>query len=65
MTMHKFKLEEKYDPGRVLIEVSFTNEDMRQMTRAKVKAALFDKLCDRWDLEIIGSQRRRAKRTRS
>lgn len=60
--MHKFKLEEKYDPGRLLIDVSFTNDDMRQMTQAKVKAALLDRLCDRWDLEIVDSHRVRAKR---
>ncbi len=62
--MHKFKLEEKYELGRLLTEVSFTNDDMRNMTQAKVKVALLDKLCDRWDLEIIKSHRRRVRRTK-
>lgn len=63
--MHKFRLEEKFDRGRVLVEVSLTNSDLARSNQNSIKAALMDKLCDRWDLEIIRPQRRVAKRKKT
>ena len=62
--MHKFKLEEKYDKGRVIAEVNLTDSDLAKANSASIKAALLDKLCDRWDLEVIKARRRTTKRTK-
>jgi len=63
--MHKFRLEEKFDKGRIVVEVNLTNSDLARSNQNSIKAALLDKLCDRWDLEIVRPRRRTAKRKKS